>query len=124
MDPIKIYKEKFGVVEIYQNYLICIPNSYTNMGIEEALRVITIGDENFKGSWAYIGNRKNNSSVDPTLYFQADEKAKNVVSMAIVAYSGNMYKFAELEKTFVPDRIHFRIFTKLDDAIEWTLSFI
>ncbi len=117
---LKTYSLEFGTFDIYDNYILGVPNQDANMGIDEARKIIDAVGYHFTGPFGYIGNRKNYNSVDPMAYLFAVREVPHFRVMGVVNYSALGERFLEIERVVAESAdLKFNTFSKLGEAVTW-----
>jgi len=122
--PIKHYSLEFAGVDIFEKYMHVTPKE-VNMDVPKMEALLNIANEHFSSSFGYIGDRKNNNSIDPVSAAFLIEKAVNLKAIAIVTYSTITEKMVEIEKNFISNipglniQVPIEMFEDLDSAVKW-----
>jgi hypothetical protein len=114
----RITKAEF---EIHENFVIVRFDEGSNFTLEDWKEIKKVLLDNFSGKFAWISDRINSFSVDPTLLLDTEviEDMNNFVCVAQVNYEKKVKDSTDLAKDFFPANVPFRSFTKLEDALNW-----
>jgi hypothetical protein len=116
----KTYRLRFGTIEIHDDFIVGVPNKDQNMGKTEARETIEAVGHHFTDTFGYIGNRKNNNSIDPMAYLFVTKELLHFRVMAVVSYSPYGHRFLEIEKKIAKiAQLKFKAFPRLETAISW-----
>ena len=118
MKSVRITKAE---LEIHENLVIMRFDEGSNVTIEDWMEIKEMVFDNFSGKFAWISDRINSYSIDPTLLLLPEviENLDNFVCLAQVNYGKNIKDSTELAKDFLSAKVPFRSFMKLDDALNW-----
>ena len=107
--------------EIHENFVIVRFDEGSNVTVEDWKETMKVLLDNFSGKFAWISDRVNSYSIDPTLLLETEviEYMNNFVCLAQVNYEKKVKDSTELAKDFLSVNVPFRSFTKLDDALNW-----
>ena len=108
-------------LEIHDNLVIVRFDEGSDVTIEDWMEIKEMLLNNFSGKFAWISDRINSYSIDPTLLLVPDfiEDIDNFVCLAQVNYGKNIRDSTELAKDFLSVKIPFKSFMTLDDALNW-----
>ena len=108
-------------LEIHENLVIVRFDEGSNVTIEDWMEIKEMVFDNFSAKFAWISDRINSYSIDPTLLLLPEviEDLDNLVCLAQVNYGKKIKDSTELAKDFLPVKTPFRSFMKLDDALIW-----
>lgn len=123
MGKVETYEVKFGTIDVYELFMVVTPHAHVDMGLEELRTLKAVADRHYTGPFGYIANRKNRNSVDIRLHLGARKQVPLWSSLAVVAYSKHTRALGGLEKA-VLGNFPFRLFTSLDEAMEWATDHI
>ena len=107
--------------EIHENFVIVRFDEGSNVTVEDWKEIMKVLLDNFSGKFAWISDRVNSYSIDPTLLLETEviEYMNNFVCLAQVNYEKKVKDSTELAKDFLSVNVQFRSFTILDDALNW-----
>lgn len=112
----------FGVIQIYENYLITVVNSGVHVTPAHNTVLVNLAEEHFANKpFVYLTHRKHSYSVDPAIYLETS-KIKNLAGFGVIAEVPVSKANAEVEKLFLNKP--FEIFYTLDDALAWAKNII
>ena len=115
------YELEFGTFTAYDRYIMGIPHLYANIGIEEAREINRVIGSKYTKPYGYIGDRKNNHSVDPRVYLLANKENPFLSCVAIIVYTKSSRQIAELEKQAAEAvGFPFEVFDNFESAVAWT----
>ena len=108
-------------LEIHENLVIVRFDEGSNITIEDWMEIKEMVFDNFSGKFAWISDRINSYSIDPTLLLRPEviEDLDKFVCLAQVNYGKKIKDSTELAKDFLSVKTAFRSFMKLDDALIW-----
>ena len=108
-------------LEIHDNLVIARFDEGSDITIENWMEIREILLDNFSGKFAWIADRINSYSIDPTLFLTPDviEDIDNFACLAQVNYGKNLKDSTEIAKDFLSVKVPFRSFVTLDDALNW-----
>jgi hypothetical protein len=108
-------------LEIHDNLVIARFDEGSDITIENWMEIREILLDNFSGKFAWISDRINSYSIDPTLFLAPDviEDIDNFACLAQVNYVKNLKDSTEIAKDFLSVKVPFRSFVTLDDALNW-----
>ena len=108
-------------LEIHDNLVIARFDEGSDIIIEDWMEIKEMLLDNFSGKFAWISDRINSYSIDPTLLLMPDfiEDFDNFVCLAQVNYGKNLRDSTEIAKDFFPGNVPFRSFVTLDGALNW-----
>ena len=114
----RITKAEF---EIYENFVIVRFDEGSNVTVEDWKESMKVLLDNFSGKFAWISDRINSYSIDPTLLLETEviEDMNNFICLAQVNYEKKLKDSTDLAKDFLSANVPFRSFAKLDDALNW-----
>lgn len=116
---IKILELNFGIVKVYNNFLVSELKEGVLFDVESNRKLLQIGSEEFNGRpYGYISNRIHSYAVNPMVYRESAEH-ENLKAIAVVAPTEIGRKSATVEKNFYKDKSCFAIFATFDEAVEW-----
>ncbi len=121
-ERIRSCEGKFGGVDLYERFLVAIPNR--DAGIRSSLAAFvewvgSIAEEQYSKPWGYIGNRINGNASDPSLLAKGRRSGSLCQSFAVVGYSARTREFFELERLVLKGFPH-GYFEELEAAMQWT----
>ena len=118
MKRVKISKAEF---EIHEDLVIVRFNEGINFTLEDWIEIETVLTDNFKGKFAWISDRVNSYSIDPTFLLKPEviEDLNNFVCVAQVNYGKKLKDSTDLAKDFLSTKVPFKSFMKLEDALDW-----
>jgi hypothetical protein len=108
-------------LEIHDNLVIARFDEGSDVTIADWMEIKKMLLDNFSGKFAWISDRINSYSIDPTLLLVPDfiEDLYNFVCLAQVNYGKNLKDSTEIAKDFLSVKVPFRSFVTLDDALNW-----
>ena len=108
-------------LEIHDNLVIVRFDEGSDVTIEDWMEIKEMVFDNFSGKFAWISDRINSYSIDPTLLLETEviEDMNNFICLAQVNYEKKLKDSTDLAKDFLSANVPFRSFTKLDDALNW-----
>ena len=106
-------------LEIHDNLVIARFDEGSDIIIEDWMEIKEMLVDNFSGKFAWISDRINSYSIDPTLLSAIIEDLDNVVCLAQVNYGNKLKDSTEIAKDFLSVKVPFRSFVTLDDALNW-----
>ena len=108
-------------LEIHDNLVIARFDEGSDIIIEDWLEIKEMLLDNFSGKFAWISDRINSYSIDPTLLLETEiiEDMNNFICLAQVNYEKKLKDSTDLAKDFLSAKVPFRSFAKLDDALNW-----
>ena len=108
-------------LEIHENFVIVRFDEGSNVTLEDWKEIKNVLLVNFSGKFAWISDRINSYSIDPTLLLETEiiEDMSNFVCLAQVNYGKNLKDSTEIAKDFLSVKVPFRSFVTLDDALNW-----
>jgi hypothetical protein len=108
-------------LEIHDNFAIARFDEGSDITIENWMEIREMLLDNFSGKFAWISDRINSYSIDPSLLLAPDviEGIDNFVCLAQVNYGKNLKDSTEIAKDFLSVKIPFKSFMTLDDALNW-----
>ena len=112
----RITKAEF---EIHENFVIVRFDEGSNVTVEDWKEIMKVLLDNFSGKFAWISDRINSYSIDPTFVSAIVEDLHNLVCVAQVNYGKKLRDSTEIAKDFFPSNVPFRSFVTLDDALNW-----
>ncbi len=114
----RITKAEF---EIHENFVIVRFDEGSNVSVEDWKEIMKVLLDNFSGKFAWISDRINSYSIDPTILLVPDfiEELYNFACLAQVNYGKNLKDSTEIAKDFLSVKVPFRSFVTLDDALNW-----
>ena len=118
MKLVRITKAEF---EIHENFVMVRFDEGSNVTVEDWKESMKVLLDNFSGKFAWISDRVNSYSIDPTLLLETEviEYMNNFICLAQVNYEKKLKDSTDLAKDFLSANVPFRSFTKLDDALNW-----
>ena len=107
--------------EIHDNLVIARFDEGSDIIIEDWLEIKEMLLDNFSGKFAWISDRINSYSIDPTILLAPGviEDIDNFACLAQVNYGKDLRDSTEIAKDFLSDKVPFRSFVTLDDALNW-----
>ena len=107
--------------EIHENFVIVRFDEGSNVTVEDWKEIMKVLLDNFSGKFAWISDRVNSYSIDPTLLLETEviEYMNNFICLAQVNYEKKLKDSTDLAKDFLSAKVPFRSFAKLDDALNW-----
>ena len=106
-------------LEIHDNLAITRFDEGSDILIEDWLEIQEVLLDNFSGKFAWISDRINSYSIDPTVVSAIIEDIDNVVCLAQMNYGKKLRDSTEIAKDFLSVKVPFRSFGTLDDALNW-----
>ena len=108
-------------LEIHDNLVIARFDEGSDITIENWMEIREMLLDNFSGKFAWISDRINSYSIDPTLLLAPDfiEDIDNFACLAQVNYGKKLRDSTEIAKKFLSVKVQFRSFGTLDDALNW-----
>ena len=108
-------------LEIHENFVIVRFDEGSNVTVEDWKESMKVLLDNFSGKFAWISDRINSYSIDPTIFLETEviEDMNNFICLAQVNYEKKLKDSTDLVKDFLSANVPFRSFTKLDDALNW-----
>ena len=120
--PLQVTELDFGTLEFYEHYVVSTQNAEVHIGVEEHQKMMEVINTYFENSpFVYIANRKHSYSVDVMVYYEVI-KVKNLLAIAVVNHLGSSVSTFSIETHFVDKPT--KEFDSMDDAIEWSNSFL
>lgn len=121
---IKKYELDIGTVYFYENYVVSEIKKGIVLNFEKATQLLLLGKEYYgnKVPFVYISNRIHSYSFEPTSHYKSTELFPNLIGFAVVSYDPIGTEVAKLEQVFLNKPT--RIFSSLDEAIEWVAQLI
>ncbi len=118
MKRVKITKAEF---EIHEDLVIVRFDEGINFTLEDWIEIKTVLIDNFSGKFAWISDRVNSYSIDPTFLLKPEviEDLNNFVCVAQVNYGIKLKDSTDLAKDFLSAKVPFKSFMKLEDALDW-----
>ena len=116
MKLVRITKAEF---EIHENFVMVRFDEGSNVTVEDWKESMKVLLDNFSGKFAWISDRINSYSIDPTFLSAIVEYLYNLVCVAQVNYGKKLRDSTEIAKDFFPGNLPFRSFVTLDDALNW-----
>lgn len=114
----KLYNLKIGKVFLYEDYIITEFDEGVDVNFKNFNEISKIIEENFENrAFGFIANRVNSYSINLKDAKLFNEKFKNAIAYAIVAYSDLTKRIIEIENHFF--KFNKQVFTTTDDAIAW-----
>ena len=112
----------FGVVNLYDNYLITTVNAGEHLTPAHNTILVNLANDYFSNKpFVYLTHRKYSYSVDPAIYLETS-KIKNLAGFGVIAEVPVSKGNAQVEKLFLNKP--FEIFDTLDDALVWAKKII
>mgnify|MGYP000731186223 CR=1 FL=1 len=112
-----IHTFEFGVVQLFENYLIVTMNRGITVIPEYNDILLELANTHYKDKpFVYITHRKNSYAVDPAVY-KRTSKIENLVGFAVVSKKEIDSKTVPVEKLFFTKP--FQLFEDKDEAIAW-----
>ena len=117
----KCARIKKAELEIHENLVIVRFDEGSNVTIEDWKEIKEVLLVNFSGKFAWISDRINSYSIDPTLLLAPEviQDLENFVCIAQVNYGKNIKDSTDLAKDFLSAKVPFKSFMTLDDALNW-----
>ena len=108
-------------LEIHDNLVIARFDEGSDITIANWMEIREMLLDNFSGKFAWISDRINSYSIDPTLLLAPDviEDINNFACLAQVNYGKSLKDSTEIAKDFLSAKVPFRSFVTLDDALNW-----
>jgi len=108
-------------LEIHDNLVIARFDEGSDITIENWMEIREMLLDNFSGKFAWISDRINSFSIDPTLLIAPDfiEDIDNFACLAQVNYGKKLKDSTEIAKDFLSVKVPFRSFVTLDEALNW-----
>ena len=108
-------------LEIHDNLVIVRFDEGSDVTIEDWMEIKEMLLNNFSGKFAWISDRINSYSIDPTLLLMPEviKNLDNFVCLAQVNYEKNLKDSTEIAKDFLSVKVPFKSFMTLDDALNW-----
>jgi hypothetical protein len=106
-------------LEIHDNLVIARFDEGSDIIQEDWMEIKEMLVDNFSGKFAWISDRINSYSIDPTLLSATIEDIDNVVCLAQVNYGNKLKDSTEIANHFFSVKVPFRSFVTLDDALNW-----
>jgi len=108
-------------LEIHDNLVIVRFDEGSDVTIEDWMEIKEMLLNNFSGKFAWISDRINSYSIDPTLLLMPEviKNIDNFVCLAQVNYGKKLRDSTEIAKDFLSVKVPFRSFGTLDDALNW-----
>ena len=106
-------------LEIHDNLVIARFDEGSDIIQEDWMEIKEMLVDNFSGKFAWISDRINSYSIDPTLLSATIEDLYNVVCLAQVNYGNKLKDSTEIANDFFSVKVPFRSFVTLDDALNW-----
>ena len=108
-------------LEIHDNLVIARFDEGSDIIQEDWMEIKEMLVDNFSGKFAWISDRINSYSIDPTILLVPDfiEELDNFACLAQVNYGKNLKDSTEIAKDFLSVKVPFRSFVTLDDALNW-----
>lgn len=112
-----VLKYDFCTMHIYDHYMVVEINEGVHLTPSHNEILLNISETYFKNKpFVYLTHRVNSYSVDPAIYSETS-KIENLVGFAVISSDFKKKSNAEIEKLFFNKT--FKIFDKLDEAINW-----
>lgn len=123
-DFIKKHTLDIGEISFYKKYLIVRINNGVSLDYESASPILELAYFYYSDQkpFVYITDRINSYSFNPTAHFTTTRNFPNVKGYAVVAHNSLKRNIAVMEQQFLD--IPKKIFTSVDDAIEWAEQII
>jgi len=108
-------------LEIHDNLVIARFDEGSDIIQEDWMEIKEMLVDNFSGKFAWISDRINSYSIDPTLLLMPEviKNLDNFVCLAQVNYGKKLRDSTEIAKDFLSVKVPFRSFVTLDDALNW-----
>jgi hypothetical protein len=108
-------------LEIHDNLVIVRFDEGSDVTIEDWMEIKEMLLNNFSGKFAWISDRINSYSIDPTLLLMPEviKDIDNFVCLAQVNYGKNIRDSTKIAKDFLSVKVPFKSFMTLDDALNW-----
>ena len=108
-------------LEIHDNLVIARFDEGSDIIQEDWMEIKEMLLNNFSGKFAWISDRINSYSIDPTLLLMPEviKNIDNFVCLAQVNYGKKLRDSTEIAKDFLSVKVPFRSFVTLDDALNW-----
>jgi hypothetical protein len=108
-------------LEVHDNLVIARFDEGSDITSENWIEIREMLLDNFSGKFAWISDRINSYSIDPTLLLAPDviEDINNFACLAQVNYGKSLKDSTEIAKDFLSAKVPFRSFVTLDDAMNW-----
>ena len=114
------FELEFGHFTKFDRHILGIPHLYANVGIAEAREINEKIGSLFSNTYGYIGDRRNEHSVDPRVYLMAPQESNLLKCVAIVVYSEASRNIAQLEKQAADTaQFPFEVFDDVESAKDW-----
>ncbi len=107
--------------EMHENLVIVRFDEGSNVTADDWMEIKEVLLDNFSGKFAWISDRINSYSIDPTSLLAPEfiEFLNSFVCAAQVNYGKKIKDSTDLAKDFLPAKVPFRSFVKLEDALNW-----
>jgi len=108
-------------LEIHDNLVIVRFDEGSDVTIEDWMEIKEMLLNNFSGKFAWISDRINSYSIDPTLLLMPEviKNLDNFVCLAQVNYGKNIRDSTKIAEDFLSVKVPFKSFMTLDDALNW-----
>ncbi|MDX1753107.1 hypothetical protein SAMN06296241_2745 [Salinimicrobium sediminis] len=108
-----------GVLRVQDRILINEMNEGALLDVETNRRILKIGTEIFENEvFGYISHRVNSYAVNPMVYRDSAEHPL-LKAIAVVSQSEMRRENARIEQQFYTNRNSFKIFSTLEEAMDW-----
>jgi len=121
---IKKHDLAVGMFYFYENYMVAEIKEGIAFTLENATEMLELAKAYYGNTtpFAYISNRINSYSFNPTAHFKTVAMFPNFVGYATVTYDDINHDIAQLEKSFMNRPA--QNFRTLADAIDWVEQLI
>ena len=108
-------------LDIHDNLVIVRFDEGSDVTIEDWMEIKEMLLKNFSGKFAWISDRINSYSIDPTLLLIPEiiKDLDKFVCLAQVNYGKNIKDSTKIAKDFLSVKVPFKSFMTLDDALNW-----
>ena len=106
-------------LEIHDDLVIARFDEASDITSEEFVQIKKALVGNFSGKFAWISDKVNSFSIDPTLLDAIFDNFDNLVCIAQVNYGKKIRDSTDLADSFAPANKQFSSFVTLEDAIDW-----
>ena len=106
-------------LEIHDDLVIARFDEASDILSEDFIEIKKTLSDNFNAKFAWISDRINSYSVDPTLLTAIFKDVDNLVCLAQVNYGKKIRDSTDIAKSYTPTNKPFHSFTTLDEALDW-----
>lgn len=116
---VKKYNLEIGVFYFYENFLVSEVKEGIALTFENSKEMLGLANTHYgkKIPFAYIANRINSYSFNPTAHFKTTAMFPNLKGFGVVIYDNMNKEIAQMEQSFLNKPVN--IFKSLEEAINW-----